>query len=754
MTHNGFIPHGYCMQWDVPLIVTYVITDALVALSYYSIPAALFLIAFRKRQAVPVQPLLILFGLFIAFCGGGHAIDIVSLWKPLYWLKGIWNVGTASTSAITAIILFPKVLEFVNMPETAARLEREKSQLEERQSLLHAVLESAWSGIILADRYGKTLLHNATAAQILGSAPGEAPQVDWPGRRPTDEDVTRLPNGRIVERFTREVPGYGQLYALRDITERRASDEQRLRLERIIQTMTQGFAIISAEDGAIMSTNPSFDQMHGCREGELISRKFETLLDGSAEDSQAAAKEMISYTVNEGFWEGEMNCRKSDGAAFIAHARLNLHEHGESRLISVIQVDITEQKQLEQEGRRLQEKMLETARLESVGVLAGGIAHDFNNLLTGILGNASLMYDQLSPSSPLRPRVKDVVAASQRAAELTRQLLAYAGKGRFLLEKVELNSLVQEIARLARMAIPRSARLTIRAGEELRIDGDRGQLHQLLMNLIINGAEAIEDRSDGSVTVSMEREHLDSDAVAALFSPESLKPGEYVVIEIQDNGVGMAPETISRIFDPFFTTKFTGRGLGLAAAMGIVRGHKGAIRVYSEIGVGSTFRVYLPVAGNDGNAVEQEEPATAELMGTGTILVIDDEESVRKMARHTLEFYGYRVIEAENGKRGLEIFEENGKYVSLVLLDLTMPVMNGEEALQSIQRIRPRVPIILSSGFNETEALRRFGSASVSGFLQKPYTSAKLAETVRKALPGLRGGIVERGPDGELKTIS
>src|SRR5579885_2928889 len=297
MTHNGFIPHGYCLQWDLPLIVTYVITDALVALSYYSIPAALFLVAFKKRQSVPLQPLLILFGLFIAFCGGGHAIDIVSLWKPVYWLKGIWNVGTASTSVITAIVLFPKVLEFVHMPETAARLEREKSELEERQSLLRAVLDSAWSGIILADGDGKTLLYNPIAAEILGSRNGEPPQVSWPGRRPTDEDVKRLPNGRLVERFTREVPGYGQLYAFRDITERRASDEKRRQLEHIIQTMAQAFAIISAENGAIMSTNPSFERMYGCGEGELNSRRFETLLDGSAEESRVWAKEMISHTL-------------------------------------------------------------------------------------------------------------------------------------------------------------------------------------------------------------------------------------------------------------------------------------------------------------------------------------------------------------------------------------------------------------------------------------------------------------------------
>lgn len=754
MTHNGFIPHGYCLQWDLPLIVTYVITDALVALSYYSIPAALFLVAFKKRQAVPVQPLLILFGLFIAFCGGGHAIDIISLWKPVYWLKAIWNVGTASTSMITAIVLFPKVLEFVHMPETAARLEREKSELEERQGLLHAVLDSTWSGIVLVDQHGESVLYNAVAAQILGSAPGQAPRVSWPGHRATDEDLTRLPNGRLVERFTREVPGYGQLYALRDITERRASDEQRLRLERIIQTMTQGFAIISAESGAIMSTNPSFDRMYGVGEGELISRKFESLLDASAADSQVAAKEIIDHTVKEGFWEGEVYCQKRDETAFIAHTRLNLHEHGESRLLSVVQADITEQKRLEEETRRFQEKMLETARLESVGVLAGGIAHDFNNLLTGILGNASLVYDQLSPSSPLRPRLKDVVAASQRAAELTRQLLAYAGKGKFLLEKVELKSLVQEIARLARRAIPSNVQLTVRVSEELRIEADRGQMHQLLMNLIINGAEAIGNRSGGSVTVSVKRERLDSETILTLFGPESLQPGEYAAIEVQDDGAGMTREIMSHIFEPFFTTKFTGRGLGLSAAMGIVRGHRGAIKVYSEIGIGSTFRVYLPFAETGASAGDEEGASAGDLMGTGTVLVIDDEESVRSTARNTLRFYGYTVMEAENGRRGVEIFEENVDTISLVLLDLTMPAMNGEEALQHIRRIRARVPIILSSGFNETEALSRFGSASVSGFLQKPYTSAKLAEIVRKALPGVPGRMPGPGTGGELKTIS
>jgi two-component system, chemotaxis family, CheB/CheR fusion protein len=736
MSHNGFIAHGYCLQWDFPLIVTYVITDALVALSYYSIPAALFFLAFKKKQTVPLQPLLILFGLFIAFCGGGHAIDILSLWKPVYWLKGIWNIGTASTSTITAIILLPKVLEFVRMPETAARLEREKNELAEKESLLRAVLDSTLEGMILTDGPGETLLYNAAATRILGSKEGEAPKIAWPGRRSPGEDLAHLPNGRIVERFTREVPEYGHLYVLRDITERRASEEKRLRLERIVQTMTQGFAIISAESGTIMATNPSFNRMYGRAEGEMISKKFDLLLDGSAEDSRAAANDMTSHAVREGFWEGEIHCRRGDGKTFIAHSRLSLHHEGDSRLLSMIQVDVTEQKRLEEEAQRFQEKMLETAKLESVGLLAGGIAHDFNNILTGILGNASLVYDQLSPSSPLRPRVRDVVKASERAGDLTRQLLAYAGKGRFLIETVEVNSLVHEIASLVLMAVPKNVEVSVRSGADIWVEADRGQLHQLLMNLIINGAEAIGigDRSGGCVTVSAARERLDTDAIRALFGPEPLEAGEYVVIEVQDNGSGMSRDTMAHIFDPFYTTKFTGRGLGLAAALGIVRGHRGAIKVYSELRLGSTFRVYLPVA--TARALEERrEPPAADLAGTGMVLVIDDEEAVRNTARNTLKFYGYQVLEAENGQRGVDIFQHNQPRISLVLLDLTMPVMGGEEALRRIREMNSRVPVILSSGFNESEALRRFGEANLSGFLQKPYTSAKLAEKVRRAMP-------------------
>lgn len=250
MDTSAFFPHGYCLQWDKPLIALYVLTDALVALSYYSIPAALFVLAYKRRMTVPVQPLLLLFGLFIAFCGGGHAIDIVSLWHPVYWLKGLWNAGTAATSVVTAVVLIPRVMEIVRMPQTTEQLLREKSELQEQQSLVRAVLDSAWDGIVLTAENGKTLLFNSAAQRITGQ---ETPSVPWAGHNTSDQDVVRLANGRLVERFTREVEGYGQLCVLRDITEKNAADEERARLQRVVESMRQGFAIITAPAGTIVS---------------------------------------------------------------------------------------------------------------------------------------------------------------------------------------------------------------------------------------------------------------------------------------------------------------------------------------------------------------------------------------------------------------------------------------------------------------------------------------------------------------------
>lgn len=392
------------------------------------------------------------------------------------------------------------------------------------------------------------------------------------------------------------------------------------------------------------------------------------------------------------------------------------------------------------ERRRLNERLQQTHKLESLGVLAGGIAHDFNNLLTGIIGNASMALEDLPPGDPARLSLQNVVTAGERAAVLTRQLLAYAGKGRFIIQPLDLSGLVREIASLLESSMPRTVTLHLRLSESLpAIEGDAAQIQQLIMNLVINGAEAIAEAA-GRVIITTRLQAVDAAYMQQTLAPNEVAPGMYVALEVEDTGCGMDEDTLSRIFDPFFTTKFAGRGLGLAAALGIVRGHRGALAVRSALGQGSRFTVLLPPG--DGDPAQPRTAAAAiGSAGQGAILVVEDEEVVREAARSILERLGYAVVTAEDGRQGVELLRRADIHIDLVLLDLTMPVMSGEEALEQLKAIRPDVPVILSSGYDQTEALRRFNGKPLAGFIQKPFTAAHLAEKVKQALnPGPEAG--------------
>ncbi len=393
--------------------------------------------------------------------------------------------------------------------------------------------------------------------------------------------------------------------------------------------------------------------------------------------------------------------------------------------VQLIVQDITERK-------RFDEQLRHTAKLESLGILAGGIAHDFNNLLTGILGNASLAHDAASGESALRRMLQDVIEASERASHLTRQLLAYAGKGRFLVEPLDLSGLVREINPLMRASIAKNVQVRLDLQEPVSlIAADASQMHQLVMNLVINGAEAIPAGESGAVLIGVSERDLDEQFIrtTAFVVADHIVPGRYVCLAVQDTGAGMDEGTRKRIFDPFFTTKFTGRGLGLAATMGIVRGHRGALTVSSEPGRGSTFQVFLP---------RTEQPAAPKTTATapdpeqcrGLVLVIDDEEIVRRTAQMTLERDGYTVLKAEAGLEGLDVFRRFTSEIGVVILDLTMPGLSGEETLVELTKIRADVKVILSSGYDEVETLRRFAGAEPAGFIQKPYTAAALASKV------------------------
>jgi len=400
-------------------------------------------------------------------------------------------------------------------------------------------------------------------------------------------------------------------------------------------------------------------------------------------------------------------------------------------------LDLSERKQNQEERERLQAQLLQVQKLESLGVLAGGIAHDFNNLLTAILGSASAAMLTLPNESPARPDLDNVVLASRRAANLTRQLLAYSGKGHFEVRPIDLSVHVRELATLLETTISKKVQLRLELTQDMPpVSADIAQVQQIVMNLVINGAEAIGDQR-GTVLVTTGLQNIDEFYVQSLFSSEGIAPGNYVYLEVHDTGCGMDEATKMRIFDPFFTTKFTGRGLGLAAVMGIVRGHKGAIKVYSSPGKGTTFKVFFPAA--EGRAVGPA-PEVMSFRGEGLALVVDDDQGVREAASRLLEFFGFSVLQAVDGRHGTEVFRAHASDIVVVILDMTMPEMNGEETFREIRRVRSDVPVILTSGYNEIEATRRFTAKGLAGFLQKPFTPKELTQRLALALkPGSRG---------------
>ncbi|HSZ81361.1 MAG TPA: response regulator [Polyangia bacterium] len=395
-----------------------------------------------------------------------------------------------------------------------------------------------------------------------------------------------------------------------------------------------------------------------------------------------------------------------------------------------ISTDITERHAAEKERKTLQAQLLQVQKLESLGLLAGGIAHDFNNILTAILGGAATARLSLPQESPAQADLEIVINAAQRAADLTRQLLAYSGKGHFEVRPLDASRLVKELANLLETTIAKKVQLRLELASDLpSIEADLAQVQQIIMNLVINGAEAIGDQR-GTVLVTTGVQTVDDVYAQSLFATDGITTGRYVFIEVHDTGCGMDEATKAKIFDPFFTTKFTGRGLGLAAVLGIVRGHGGAIKVYSSPGRGSTFKVFFRASSAE--ALERVKPVPR-YRGEGLVLVVDDDAGVRGAARRMLKFFGFDVIEAEDGKVGAAAFAARASEIVLVLLDMTMPEMGGEETFREIRRVRDDVPVILTSGYNEIEATRRFTSKGLAGFLQKPFTPDDLATKLAAA---------------------
>jgi PAS domain S-box-containing protein len=567
---------------------------------------------------------------------------------------------------------------------------------------------------------------------------------------------------RLVDSESRELDRFGNLHVFlnnsigiiengefvrgwgtqRDITEQRRLEKERMsaaeRLSLAIEAVHLGlweWDIVADK----LTWNDELLEMYG-----LTRKDFEGRYDVFARSIHPADRERVEKAVTRALsdpsakYECEFRMIRPDGGERWIYSRGHVRRDEKERAIGMLgaAIDITSQKQSEAERAAMERKLQDTQKLESLGILAGGIAHDFNNLLTGVLGNASLARMDLPDSSPVQSCLKQIEHSALRAADLCRQMLAYSGKGRFLVQRVNLSHLVEESLALLLVSVSKDATIKMALANPIpTVKADATQLRQILMNLVMNASDAIGDHS-GVIEIKTGVIEADADYLASTYLSPVLPAGSYVFLEVRDTGAGMDSETQKRIFDPFFTTKFTGRGLGLAAVLGIVRGHQGALKVSSAPERGSTFTLLLPEAEGDAEEISFPRSPRSAWRGEGRVLVIDDEETVRQITMQMLKSIGFECVAAVDGKQGLDLFVEHPDAFNAVLLDLTMPKMDGAETFVELRRLQPRIPIILMSGYDEQEAISKLGRQDMSGFLQKPFQPEELQEILQRAFEG------------------
>ena len=537
--------------------------------------------------------------------------------------------------------------------------------------------------------------------------------------------------------------------AVIDVTDRRQAEADLLRekllSEEYINSLPGLFYVF--DETRFVKWNKVWDSVTGYSDEELSGKYGPDFFEG---EDRALIADRMGAVFRDGAAVAEADLVTKDGRRIPYYfTGLRCEFDGKPHLVG-LGLDITDRRRAEEEKLALERQVQHAQKLESLGVLAGGIAHDFNNLLMAILGNADLALDGLSPMSPARENIQEIERASKRAAELARQMLAYSGKGRFVVESIDARELLEEIAHLLEVSISKKTVLKFNFADNLpTFEGDVTQIRQVVMNMITNAAEAIGDRS-GVIALSTgamecDRAYLDEvDAVLRAGLDEPLTEGVYTYFEVADTGCGMDSETVERVFDPFFTTKFTGRGLGMSAVLGIVRGHHGALKVYSEVGRGTTFKVLFPAkepaADQIGTDRTHGKAETRAWSGVGTVLIADDEETVCAVGKQMLERMGFSVLTAPDGLEALAIFKQHADEIACVLLDLTMPRMDGEEVFREMRRLCPDVRVILCSGYNKQDATQRFAGKGLAGFLQKPFTSSALRKKLEGILPGADTG--------------
>jgi two-component system cell cycle sensor histidine kinase/response regulator CckA len=526
----------------------------------------------------------------------------------------------------------------------------------------------------------------------------------------------------------------------RDITERKNTEERLAESERkyrnLFDAATDAIFILD-RDGNFLDVNSAAYTRLGYTKEEMLSMHVSQV---DTPEHAVRVGDRMAEIQKQGQVVFEAVHKKKDGSVMPVEVSARMLDHGGQKVYFSVIRDITERRKAEEEKLELERRLLHAQKLESLGVLAGGIAHDFNNLLMAILGNLDMALVKLSPLSTARENIEQALQATHRSADLTRQMLAYSGKGMFVVRRMDLSELVEENAHLLRASIAKNVTLKFELQRPLRaVEADPAQLQQVVMNLITNSSEAIGDQP-GVIRLSTGVAACTDAELRRSRTDEVPSAGTYAFLEVADTGCGMSEDTLQRLFDPFFTTKAMGRGLGMSAILGIVRGHQGAIMVDSVVGRGTTIRVLLPVALSEA-AAAPSAPDTARTGVPaegyrGTVLVVDDEEIVRNVSREMLAALGLTVLTAEDGEQAIETFRREGGRIDCVLLDLSMPKMDGMAVCRDMLKLRPDAKIILSSGYHEQELIRRGSQEGFAGFIPKPYTleaiEAALAPVLKK----------------------
>ena len=590
----------------------------------------------------------------------------------------------------------------------------------------------------------ESLTHPEDAAEMIGRvrehlASGTAPlRAEYRMRRADGGWMWVVQRGGAPERDARgralRVSG-----VLSDISARKRAERELVASRALFESFMRNSpspAFIRDGEGRMLYVNPAMeDLLWGDQVPEWRGRRLDELV--APEVAAEALRDSDRHLAQGGSMVYEQHLELPHGTVDLLTIRFVLRGADDELLVGGMALDVTARRRAEDERRTLEARLTETQKLESLGLLAGGVAHDFNNILTSILGYAELASEGLPPGAPARADLAHIVTGARRAAELTRRMLAYAGRTTTLPSTLSLPHLVQETGELLQVSIPRRVALQYDFAPELpALLGDEAQLRQVVMNLVLNAAEAI-DEGNGTIRVRLRSGERTAAQLASRWTADDAEPGAYVWLEVEDDGSGMPADTLARIFDPFFTTKFTGRGLGLAAVLGIVRAHRGGIQVESAPGAGTLFRVLLPA--EPGRVVPDEPPsALAPWRASGLALVIDDEPGVRDLATAMLRRAGFdAVLTAGGGAEGVERFRERADEVRFVLLDLTMPDLGGLEVLRAIRAIRADVPVVLSSGYADPAGTAGAGAEDATGFVAKPYRLADLTRAVRAALGGV-----------------